>query len=171
MYESLDKYTIYFTRQLDESMINEFRRLIDESDCENHNAVFAIQNVFQTKTTFESVSSYEECHLLLWSLYQAFGEFELECCFVEEEHPVGCWYETELNFQVDSSGYFELEIETSLANDEDIPDEMIDDEEESEECLDKLTALDEVGKYLSAEGSMEKFTPDMLREMLSEISF
>jgi hypothetical protein len=118
-------------------MLAEFHRLINDCEYMNDHVLAAFQNIYKAKVTFEAESSYDECHLLIWALYQAFGEFELDAQFREIDHPPGCLYETELHFQVDSSDYFEMEIDTSLSRDEENAEGQIEAEFDSEECLEK----------------------------------
>jgi hypothetical protein len=165
MYDSLDKYTVRFTRQLDNNMLDEFHRLICDCEYMNDHILGAFQDIYQVKVTFEAESSYDECHLLLWLLYQAFGEFELSGHFKEIDHPPGCWYETELQFQVDGSGYFELEIDISLSWDEENAKEL-DDYESDEECLAKNDNLEIAEEYLSTEGNMEELDRRTLADFL-----
>lgn len=168
MYDSLDKYTVRFTRQLDNNMFAEFHRLICDCEYMNDHILAVFGNIYQARVTFEAESSYDECHLLLWALHQAFGEFEVNGYFKEIDHPPGCWYQTELHFQVDGSGYFELKIDTSLAQDEDKADELIDFEND-EECLEKKDNLEIAEQYLTTEGNMAELNRRSLADMLMSV--
>ena len=169
MYDSLDRYTVRFTRQLESTMFTEFHRLISECEYMNDHILGAFQDIYKAKVTFEAESSYDECHLLLWLLHQAFGEFELDGQFKEIDHPPGCWYQTELHFQVDASKYFELEIETSLSRDQDKMVDPIDDEDGSNECLEKKAILEVSEQYLTTEGNMAELNRRSLADMLMSV--
>jgi hypothetical protein len=166
MYESEDNYTVCFSKQLDNVMLSEFQRFISDCDYENDQVLEVFNSIYKSRRSFDAESSYDECHLLLWALYQAFGEFELEGQFREIGHPPGCRYEIELHFRVNDTKYFELEIETILSHDEEELEELLDGPHDSEECGERQTDLEMRETYLSTNGNMEELTRKMLADML-----
>lgn len=166
MFESEDTYTVCLSKQLDNAMLSEFQRFISDCDYENDQVLEVFNNIYKTRQSFDAVSSYDECHLLLWALYQAFGEFDLEGQFRETDHPPGCRYEIELHFQVDDSKEFELEIETILTHDEENPEDVLDNAYDSEECAGRQAALEIEESYISTSGNMDDFTRKMFADLL-----
>ena len=125
MFKTNDNYNLYFDGVISLDQEASFKKLIDK-----HQLDVELTNLLKMHHNFTINNSYKLHKSLLWILYDTLGEYAITVFFAEAEHPLGCEYQSKVDFYVDARGNFDYESKNNLF--------LYDDHESSDECIARI---------------------------------
>jgi len=109
VYRTLDTYTIKLSHPIHWDMLDTFSRLLEE-----HDLLADFRECFDAlavgRFQFAASCTYKNFKRFFLFFYQVFGSFTAEVSFNEDYPPVGCGYNTTVNFDVDKDGNYVLAL-------------------------------------------------------------
>lgn len=125
MYRTDDNYNLYYDGTISGDQETAFQTLIAE-----HQLSLKFTELLKRHHDFRIKNSYDGHKKLLWILHKVFGSFAITIFSAEEEHPLGCEYQSKVDYFVDENGNYEYEMKNSLFK--------YDNYEMSDECNERI---------------------------------